>query len=321
MIGEAVVGGTPEHAHAVGAGTSTVKHEDLVLNVTDLSQYAFCPRQFYLSKVLGLHKQPSEFVEGSLEHDARRLLNTALGSAYAKSEPNQVKLLDTARNIIGKVLNYAKNVALLQHPMFSREIEGFVSELSFRFHQEERDRTRLLTHNATDGSSWADRLRASFPVESEFKVFSAELGLRGRIDEIYETGDGNLAIRDIKTALVGFPFDDSNQVQIGAYVMLLEEQESKSVARASVYSSRNLAERQVVVDGDLKKRVLDADDNVRRFLANPELPEILNGPEAVKCGVCFLREECHKLRNSDKEPHGIEALFNSQGKLSLFGDD
>jgi len=205
--------------------------------------------------------------------------------------------------------------------VFSREIEKFVRELSFRFQQEERERTRLLACNASGSRSWTDRLRTSFPVKNEFNVFSPELRLRGRIDEVYETGDGNLAIRDIKTAPVGFPFDESNQVQIGAYAMLLEEQESKKVVRAAVYSSRNLAERQVMVDEDLKKRVLDADENVRRFLAYPELPEILTGPEAVKCGVCFLREECHKLRDLDKEPHGIEALFNSQGKLSLFGND
>ena len=75
------------------------------------------------------------------------------------------------------------------------------------------------------------------------------------------------------------------------------------------------------LDEDLKKRVLDANENVRRFLANPELPKILSGPESVKCDVCFLRKECKKLSDVDKETSGIEALFNSHGKLSLFGDN
>ena len=292
-----------------------------VLSVTDLSQYVFCPRQFYLSKVLGLRRQPPEFVEGTLEHDARRLLNEALGSTYADSQQDTAKLLHAAGNIIGKVLDYAKNIALQQHPVFTREIEGFVRELSFRFHQEERDRTRLLTCNTTSVEAWSDRVRGSFPVENEFSVFSPKLGLRGRIDEVYEKADGTLAIRDIKTAPLGFPYDESNQVQMGAYAMLLEEQESKKVAQAAVYSSRSLADRQVMVDEDLKKRVHDAGQDVRRFLANPELPEILTGPEELKCGVCFLREECHKLQSPDKDARGIEALFNSRGTLSLFGDN
>jgi len=290
-----------------------------VLSVTDLSPNVFCPRQFYLSKVLGLRRQPPEFVEGTLEHDARRLLNEALGSAYAASQQDTAMLLHAAGNIIGKVLDYAKNIALQQHPVFTKEIDGFVRELSFRLHQEERDRTRLLTCT-TNVQGWSDRLRTSFPVENEFSVFSSKLRLRGRIDEVYEKADGTLAIRDIKTAPLGFPYDESNQVQIGAYAMLLEEQESKKVMQAAVYSSRSLAERQVVVDEYLKKQVVDANQNVRKLLADPELPKILTGPEAVKCGVCFLREECHKLRDPDRNTRGIEALFNSRGKLSLFGD-
>jgi CRISPR/Cas system-associated exonuclease Cas4 (RecB family) len=292
-----------------------------VLNVTDVSQFVFCPRQFYISKVLGLRRQPPEFVEGSMEHDARRLLNQALGSAYAESVPEKVRLWNTASHIIGRVLDYAKKIALLQHPVFSKEIGIFANELSFRLQQEERERTRVLTCKPKGEGSWAEQVRGSFPVENEFSVFSRRLGLRGRIDEVYETADGTLAIRDIKTAPMGFPFDDSNQVQIGAYAMLLEEQVSKKVTRAAIYSSRNLAERQVMVDKDLEKRVVEAGQNVRRFLAKPELPAILTGSESVKCFFCFLREECRNLQSPDNDSRGIEALFNSQGKLSLFGDD
>ncbi len=290
-----------------------------MLSVTDLSQYVFCPRQFYLSKVLGLRRQPPEFVEGTLEHDARRLLNEAIASAYADSGPDPMKLMHIAASTIGKVLNYAKNIALLQHPVFSTEVEGFVRELSFRLQQEEKERIRFLT--SSRDRSWSQRVETSFPIENEFSVFSPGLGLRGRIDEVYERADGTFAIRDVKTAPLGFPFDEANQIQLGAYAMLLEDQESRRVVGASIYSSRSLAERPVVIDDDLKKRVLDADQNVRRFLADPEIPELLSGPDAVKCDVCFLREECHKLRVPDKDTRGIEALFNSQGKLSLFGDD
>lgn len=292
-----------------------------MLSVTDLSQYVFCPRQFYLSRILALHRQPPEFVEGTLEHDARRLLNETLRQAYtAESTPDESKLFGKAESLIGKTLGYARKIALTQHPIFTREIDQFIQELSFRLHLEERERIHALL-TLRSGRTWEETVRASFPIENEFSVFSPELQLRGRIDEVYEKGNGNLAIRDIKTAPVGFPFDDSNQVQVGAYAMLLAEQESKRVDQAAIYSSRNFAERQVMVDDYLKKRVIEAGQNVRRFLADPELPEILSGPEAVKCAVCFLREDCYNFRSPDKERRGIEALFNSQGKLSLFGDD
>ena len=290
-----------------------------VLSVTDVSQFVFCPRQFHLSKILGVHRQPPEFVEGTLEHDARRLLNEALRQSYIGSKPDEVTLMDSARTIIGKTLQYSKQIAMTQHPIFTREIDEFIRELSFRFELEERERTHSLL--ASRAGPWSETVRASFPVQNEFPVFSSELQLRGRIDEVYQLSNGNLAIRDIKTAPVAFAFDESNQVQLAAYAMLLKEQESRKVERASVYSSRSLAERQVVVDEDLERKVLGATRNVREFLSHPELPEILTGPEALKCGVCFLREECMKLGSPEKDSRGIEALFKSHGKLSLFGDD
>lgn len=287
--------------------------------VTDLSEYVFCHRQFYLSRILGLRRQPPEFVEGTLEHDARRLLNEALGPAYRQLGPDQVTMWDTAKALIGKTLDYVKKIAMMQHPVFATEIGKFVQELSFRLGLEEKERIRVLT-GETNAPSWTDRVKASLPLKNEFSVFSPKLGLRGRIDEVYSTSSEKLGIRDIKTAPVSFPFDESNQVQLGAYSMLLEEQTSRKVDWAAVYASRSLAERRIVIDEDLKKKVLRTLEETRGFLAKPELPDILSGPEAVKCGVCFLREECHRLGDPDRHARGIEALFKSEGELSLFGD-
>src|SRR2546422_5005248 len=278
---------------------------NVVLNVTDVSQYVFCPRQFYLSKILDVHRQSPEFIEGTLEHDVRRLLSEALAPAYIESGPNPAKLSNAANAMIGKALDYAKNIALLQHPIFSKEIAGFVQELWYRLHLEEDERVQLLLSLvATD--SWAVLVQASFPVETELSVFSSELGIRGRIDEVFRNKDGSIGIRDVKTSAYGFPFDQANQVQLATYAMILEKQTAKGVTWAKVYSSRSLAERRVIIGEELKKRVLDAADNARRLLASPEgPPSILSGPEAVKCDFCFLREECQHQASSKSGSQGL----------------
>ena len=44
--------------------------EKKLLNVTDLSSYLYCPRQFYIKKIFNLREPPSQpMIKGKIKHE------------------------------------------------------------------------------------------------------------------------------------------------------------------------------------------------------------------------------------------------------------
>lgn len=149
---------------------------ELVLSVTQASDYLRCPLDFYYRHVIGLPPVPSPHAAvGTLFHDLIQRINISL--MEGTSPPSKESLLNELQ-------------------------EGWPKE----DYLTKQQRERALKKGVTAFETLYDRLiqeGAPIAAESKFrvKVPGAPLVLTGRIDAVYAR-DGGIEIRDYKTSVV-----------------------------------------------------------------------------------------------------------------------
>ncbi len=265
------------------------------ISVSMLSAYLYCKRKLFLEYVLGLFEPEKEaLVKGSIRHETYDKVNS-MEEELVKS----IKKGDDFEAIYSKyVLVYARllretitenkyrlrNVKLPLIDAYHQIIPFFrkESELrAFNLH------SFIAKHNVFGEELWEKLIPK---IESEFKIDSDALELKGIIDQIEVYPDGKVPI-ELKTG--NAPTEGvwpGHRIQLGAYALLMEEKFKQEIKEGFVVYLDNQERRRISINPFLKQEVKDIKNKVRELLEGKDAPEFESNLN--KCAKCGLKEKC-----------------------------
>ncbi|RLI92555.1 MAG: CRISPR-associated protein Cas4 [Candidatus Altiarchaeales archaeon] len=259
----------------------------MIIQVSSLNDYSFCPRAVYLSKVLGVKpKMSRRLLMGSIWHFIMRELSirqhkflnriTDGGEIRILLSEELEKILRDLPFIYGHISKDDLDEFI---PILRKEIQNDIDVMSNKLNE-------LITRFGIE-----DALRMITPWKVEFQVNSRRLGMRGRIDKVMRNPD--IFPVEIKTGKC--PETDvwnGNKLQLCAYAMLLEDRFNSKVNYGLIEYTRIQEERRVVMTSALRRNVLEVRDMIIDII-NGHIPERIKNSN--KCNSCVYRHECGDL--------------------------
>ena len=266
----------------------------MMISVTDLSSYEYCPRKLYLQKVLKIVEFPKEaMLLGNVRHETF--------DQMSKVEENIVTDLKSGE-YVDVLKNYKeKHSAILQRVVikYKSDLKEFNLDLSETFTKawnsvyiEAKERalnvSKFMKKTGFTGSKLWEELIPK--IDSEYRVNSKDLKMRGIIDQVriypeeqvpYELKTGSAPRTGV------WP---GHQLQVGAYIMLLKSQ-GKTVNSGFVSYLDLEEKRSVPYNSFLESNILKLRDEVIKLLESHELPPRIDNMN--KCKSCALREKCY----------------------------
>jgi len=266
------------------------------ISVSLLSAYLFCPRKLYLEQVLGLKAiPPAVTVKGTIKHNVLDLVNkqekgviTNISKENIK-EVNEKYLSLYSKNLINSII--IKKSLLEKH-----NIQQIVlyNELWSFFKEDAEMRANYVNDFVSKFNIYGNELWESLTpkILTEIYIESDELELKGRIDRIEKYSDKYIPV-EIKTGRA--PRDgvwEGHLIQIGAYMMLMEEHFGVPVNEGKVHYLDS-GERIVKMNPFLREEIIRLKDEVKLLLNSKDLPDFVDNKN--KCKTCPLKEECYGL--------------------------
>lgn len=276
--------------------TNFIKHlrfSICMISVTDLSSYLYCPRKLYLNKVLGLVEIPKEaLVKGNVRHLAHDLANKSekemVLSIRSVDEASIFELFSKnyglfLRDAIKKYKSQLESFDMSLMDLFDTFWAGFKVEAELRASQVYDFARR---HNVVSTELWNDLLPK---IESELRIQSDTLQLRGIIDRVEVFDDGVVPI-ELKTG--SCPREGvwpGHQIQIAAYMLLLKEK-GRKVAEAHVHYLDQNIKRIITLNPFLEDKIKKLIGDVNALLQSKDVPPVCDNDN--KCKNCGLKDRC-----------------------------
>lgn len=266
------------------------------ISVSMLSTYLYCPRLLFLQKVLEVEEVPKEAVVlGSIRHESFDSIN--------KKEENLVVSLKKPTD-----LDYLSQLYKQAHSKLLREViiknKSRLKEVDVKLIEafkknwpnlQEEAETRaknifsfIEKHNIYGKELWE---KLSPKIQSEFRIESDELQLKGIIDQVYVYEDNYIPI-ELKTGKS--PKDGvwpGHRIQIGAYALMLEEKFKIPIKEGIVRYLDSKEKRQIVINPFLKEEIKNIVREVQELIENRNLPDYCHNEN--KCKVCSLNGVCY----------------------------
>ena len=257
-----------------------------LISVTDITEYLYCPRKVYLRLVKNIKQQPTrQMILGFLRHKVIEIFNknesALVSSIDIPLEEKTIKQLyeKLLSNITKATLNLNTNLVdkfKIDSVNFSDSIKQTLSpEISLRVPVI----AKTLNQNFFGKELW-DKLSPKYI--SELKIESPSLGLKGRIDRIKI--NSKITPYEIKSREQSY---DSDKIQLAAYALLLEEKFKTKIDSGTLELLGKTEE--VILDKEIKERVLELAEEIRNLSENPPPPMLSN---FNKCKSCTLRVDC-----------------------------
>ena len=269
--------------------------EKQLLNVTALSSYLYCPRQFYLQKIKGLRQPPTQpMAEGLIRHqvletfgnnEEKLFQNLELINHTLTSENIKQNYKEFLEKIIKQIFN--KNIRSIK--AFQINIQELYKKIKKQMNKEIILRIIAIENTLRKGfigeSLWEN---LSPKYHSEYPLVSETLGLKGRADRLM-ISENTIIPFELKTRQAEKIYP-SDEVQLTAYAMLLEEKFNQQIPIAILESGDTKHE--LTITNKHKQKVLDLVKEVNELLdsGNPKFPSSFS-----KCQNCFFEEACNHL--------------------------
>lgn len=265
------------------------------ISVSMLSAYLYCKRKLFLEYVLGLFEPEKEaLVKGSIRHGTYDRIN--------KIEESIVKDIteeDSFETIYKRYLGvYSK---LLRETIIGNKyrlrkiklplIDAYHQIIPF-FKQESELRALNLfsfieKHRVFGEELWEKLVPK---IESEFKIDSDSLELKGIVDQIEVYPEGYVPI-ELKTG--NSPKEGvwpGHRIQLGAYALLMEERFGQEIKEGFVVYLDKQERRHIAINPFLRQEVRELKDKVRELLNSTGIPGFVGNEN--KCAKCGLKEQC-----------------------------
>ncbi len=248
-----------------------------LINVTDLSNYLFCPRKVYF-RFLRKEREPQNegALKGSITHKSfeNSLSKEAIILSKVPTEENFVKhFLDSAKN------NIAEKEQEMQK--LSPTPDVCAKEILSMVEAEARRRFSAVKKFITpEGKILLEEIEPK--LKTEFPVFSEALGLKGKIDCMEMWKDRHIPI-DFKTSSILYGVPPGDELQAAAYIMLLEKTYRKvSVPYGILRYLKSEKDVKIEATEEMRKKVSDTRQKVL------ELLEAKKEPEKCKNTFCYV---------------------------------
>lgn len=267
----------------------------MLISVTALSGYLYCPRKLFLTSVLGLVEIPKEvLVKGSIRHETYDNINKieeelvksitekpTLAGLTNKYQTEYTKIL---KNIIESYKDKLKEVDLDKTQTFNKVLPYFIKESNIRS-------LNLFNFIEKENLLGEELWQSLTPkIRSEIKIVSRNLRLKGIIDQI-EVWKNRLVPVELKTGKM--PYDGvwpGHRIQLGCYALLLEEKYGASIKYGYVHYLDHEEKRVITINHFLRSEINDLIKKVQNLMVSQEVPDFCGNEN--KCKACGLRELC-----------------------------
>ncbi len=279
-----------------------------MLSVTHLSSYLYCQRKLYLQEILGIYEPPKEaLVRGSIRHQTYEHINLA-EEELVKSIKEGTTAEDLKNkyhqkhrkillNIIKKNKEKLKQFDILPHNLFKEVWPLILSE----------SETRVMVvnnfiqqHNIFGEELWK---KLTPKIESELRIESEALGLKGIIDqiEIYDNGFVPIELKTGKSPKQGiWP---SHKIQLIAYALLIEDKFKTEVKEGFVHYLDTKEKRHISMNQFMRVEIRDLIKKVNELFDSTKIPDFEKNQN--KCSCCGLKNDCYneeKLKSFLNKP-------------------
>lgn len=257
-----------------------------IINITDITEYLYCPRKVYLKLVKGIRTPPTQrMINGMLRHKVFDLFNknekVLVESINLKIPEKEIKklyetlLIDITKEVLMQNQTLAGN--------FRIDEKEFSNSISKTINPEIDLRVSAVSKTLEKGFLGKELWRNLMPKYlTEYKIESQELGLRGRIDRIMFS-ESPVPI-EIKTREKIY---DSDKIQLAGYALLLEKEFGKQINKGVVEFMGKRED--IELTEELKNQVLEIAEKLRNLIEeNAGMPSNFK-----KCENCELKENCN----------------------------
>ena len=278
--------------------------KSLRLYASDLPDLVYCERLFYMKKTMDIPRfETYPMVRGTNEHEIRRILAKYMIAKYedCKSIESLEKL--DYESVIDSALDYGRELARTTRIVFYLRLEEASSDLKYRLELEEKQRLETAVKMAKKGMDMQTICSSLLPWKYETGVGSNELGITGRIDQVFRNKNEMIPL-DFKTHTnrnAALFWKDAHFEQLAIYAMLLEMNYPKCTAKKGIiqYTEDNHNQVFNITKKD-KQNVLEHINQAKRLVQIQKLPPKLEGKQSVKCQNCYLRKFCFSVENGDE---------------------
>ncbi|MBU0627843.1 MAG: CRISPR-associated protein Cas4 [Nanoarchaeota archaeon] len=267
-----------------------------MLSVTTLSSYLYCPRKLYLQKVLGIYEPIKEaLVKGSIRHKVYENINLA-DEGLVKSIKKLVELEELKgiyhqkyREILLDVIKKNKD----ELKKFDLDVNDLFKNVWPLILAESETRASTIHNFVVKNNMFGDELWAKLTpkIESELRIESEALGLKGVIDqiEIYENGFVPIELKTGKSPNEGvWP---GHRIQLVAYALLMEDKFKTDIKEGFVHYLDSKQRRHIAINPFMKIEIKELVEKVNGLLSCEEIPNFeKNNNKCVNCGI---KEECY----------------------------
>jgi CRISPR/Cas system-associated exonuclease Cas4 (RecB family) len=228
-----------------------------MLSVTSLSSYMYCSRKLYMERVLRLAEPPKEaLVLGTIRHSVFDQLNKK-DEDFVKSINDSIDektLVDKYNQLCLKILKLSivaqrgklESVGLSPLDAYKDAKDNVLKATDLRA----KNLWNFMEQHKIFGEElW---LRLVPKIVSEQSVESRKMNLRGIVDHIEEYGDMYIPV-ELKTGSA--PREgcwDSHKIQIGAYILILNEMRGSDIKKGIVRYLDVEEDRAVIMNPFLK---------------------------------------------------------------------
>lgn len=267
-----------------------------MLSVTHLSSYLYCPRKIYLQQVLGLYEPPKEaLVKGSIRHKTYENINLAEEELVksikkgANLEDLKGKYHQKYREILLEVIKQnkeeLKRFNILPQELFKNVWPLILAESETRA---SIVHSFTLKHKVFGEELWE---KLTPKIESELRIESEKLGLKGVIDqiEIYREGFVPVELKTGKSPKEGiWP---GHKIQLIAYALLLEEKFKTEIKEGFVHYLDTKEKRHIALNPFMRIELMELIQKVNLLLNSDKIPDFEKNQN--KCFNCGLKEGCY----------------------------
>jgi CRISPR-associated protein Cas4 len=263
----------------------------------------YCPRKLYLQYVLRLTEPPKEvLVKGSIRHKVYENINLAeeelVRSIKKGMNENDLKgkyhqrYREILLDVIKENKEELKQFNILPQDLFKNVWPLILSESETRA---TTVHNFILKHNVFGEELWE---KLAPKIESELRIESEKLGLRGIVDqiEIYKKGFVPVELKTGKSPREGvWP---GHKIQLIAYTLLLEEKFKTEIKEGFVHYLDSKEKRHIVLNAFMRVEVRELIKKVNNLLNSDKIPDFEKNQN--KCINCGIKEDCYNEKKLDK---------------------
>jgi len=271
----------------------------LRLYASDLPDLVYCERLFVMKKTMDIPRiETYPMVRGTNEHEIRRILAKKLVPEYEACKTiESLEKLDY-ESIIDSALDDGRELARITRAVFYLRLEEVRTILKYRLELEEKQRLETAVKMARQGIDMQTICSLLLPWKYETGVGSTELGITGRIDQVFKYKNEMIPI-DFKThsnRIAALFWKDAHFEQLAVYAVLLEMKYPGYVAKKGIiqYTEDDHHEK-FNITKKAKQNVLDHINQAKTLVSNNKLPQKLEGKKSVKCQGCYMRKFCFSI--------------------------